>query len=176
MIPASPQTDGDSMGSSDLEAIRRVVAAFERSDWAEIDVRAGSVRVHLAAGHPSDPAVARPSSGAGRLIDQRAATGPTPAVEPRGLDLASLPPGTHVVVSPSPGICWRSPEPGAPHFVDLGDEIDESATLCIVEVMKLMSHLKAGVGGRVVAVYGENGVAVDQGQPLFAIAPTGSVS
>jgi acetyl-CoA carboxylase biotin carboxyl carrier protein len=163
------------MGSSDLEAIRRVVAAFERSDWAEIDVRAGGVRVHLAAGDPGSDA-ARPGSASERPTGQHGANVTAPAVEPRDVDLAALPPGAHVVVSPSPGICWRSPEPGAPHFVDLGDDIDESATVCIVEVMKLMSHLKAGVSGRVVAVYGENGVAVEQGQPLFAIAPTGSAT
>jgi acetyl-CoA carboxylase biotin carboxyl carrier protein len=164
------------MGSSDLEAIRRVVAAFERSDWAEIDVRAGGVRVHLATGDPRSAAVGRPARGAERPTDQGEANVAAPAVESGGADLSALPPGAHVVVSPSPGICWRSPEPGAPHFVDLGDEIDQSATVCIVEVMKLMSHLKAGVSGRVVAVYGENGVSVEQGQPLFAIAPTGSAS
>jgi biotin carboxyl carrier protein len=77
-----------------------------------------------------------------------------------------------VVVSPSPGIFWRSPEPGAPPFADVGDTIDASATVCIVEVMKLMNHLKADVDGTVVAVYGVNGVAVEKGQPLFAIAPS----
>jgi biotin carboxyl carrier protein len=49
--------------------------------------------------------------------------------------------------------------------------IDPSATVCIVEVMKLMNHVKAGVGGTVVAVYGENGVAVERGERLFAIVP-----
>jgi biotin carboxyl carrier protein len=76
------------------------------------------------------------------------------------------------VVAPSPGIFWRSPEPGAPPFADVGDTIDASATVCIVEVMKLMNHLKAEVGGTVVAVYGVNGVAVQKGEPLFAIAPS----
>jgi acetyl-CoA carboxylase biotin carboxyl carrier protein len=165
------------MVSSDLEAIRRVVDAFERSDWAEIDVRTGGVRVHLAACDPSgvpagpragDRTASPASTAAPDAAAVRAPSADAPAPE--------LPPGTHVVVSPSPGICWRSPEPGAPHFVDVGDDIDASATVCIVEVMKLMSHLKAGVSGRVVAVYGENGVAVEQGQPLFAIAPPGSAS
>ena len=87
-----------------------------------------------------------------------------------------LPAGAHVVVSPSPGILWRSPEPGAPPFADVGDVVDASATVCIVEVMKLMNHVKAGVSGEVVAVYVENGVAVQKGEPLFAIAPSESSS
>ena len=77
----------------------------------------------------------------------------------------------HVIRAPSPGIFWRSPEPGAPPFADVGDVIEPSATVCIVEVMKLMNHIKAGVDGVVVAVYGENGVAVQKGDPLFGIVP-----
>lgn len=157
--------------SGSLDAIRRVVAAFEQSDWAEIDVRVGDVRVHLATGgahrapvsshepHPS-PAVPAPAPSAA----ESAGAAPPPPVSP--------PDGAHLVVAPSPGIFWRSPEPGAPPFADVGDAIDASATVCIVEVMKLMNHLKAEVSGTVVAVYGVNGVAVQKGELLFAIEPS----
>ena len=87
-----------------------------------------------------------------------------------------LPAGAHVVVSPSPGILWRSPQPGAPPFADIGDVVDASSTVGIVEVMKLMTHVKAGVSGEIVAVCVDNGVAVQKGAPLFAIAPSGSSS
>ena len=59
-------------------------------------------------------------------------------------------------------------------LAEVGVSLDASSTVCIVEVMKLMNHVKAGVGGEVVAVYVENGVAVDKGQPLFAIARSDS--
>ena len=58
-----------------------------------------------------------------------------------------------------------------PPFADVGHTVEASATLCIVEVMKLMNHVKASVSGEVVAVYCENGVAVQKGQALFAIVP-----
>ena len=77
-------------------------------------------------------------------------------------------------MSPSPGIFWRSPEAGLPPFADAGHPGVAAATVCIVEVMKLMNHVKAGVSGVVVAVYVENGAAVHKGQALFAIAPSGS--
>ena len=80
------------------------------------------------------------------------------------------------MVAPSPGIFWRSPEPGLPAFADVGDVVEASATVCIVEVMKLMNHVKAGVSGEVVAVYCDNGVAVQKGQALFAIAAARSSS
>jgi biotin carboxyl carrier protein len=156
--------------SSPEEAIKRVVAAFERSDWSEIDVRWGDVRVHLVTSVQSSAAL----PAADQLAQQRRDE-PTHEARPE-MDAADPPPGAYVVVSPSPGIFWRSPEPGLPPFADIGDSIEAAATVCIVEVMKLMNHVKAGVAGVVVAVYGENGVAVRKGQALFAIAPAGSTS
>ena len=173
--------------SSSLDAIRRVVEAFERSDWSEIDVRWGEVRVHLATGAtsnsanspdttyvptpPSAPTMGGPApDGAGDDLAAAASDRPSTASAP------ALPAGAHVVVSPSPGILWRSPQPGAPPFADIGDVVDASSTVGIVEVMKLMTHVKAGVSGEIVAVCVDNGVAVQKGAPLFAIAPSGSSS
>ena len=165
--------------SSSLDAIKRVVAAFERSDWTEIDVRVGDVRVHLATGTPghSGPPAASPPSASPASAPAVPAAPVATAVHDGASGSADpdpVPPGAHLIVSPSPGIFWRSPEPGAPPFADVGQRIDATATVCIVEVMKLMNHVKAGVGGTVVAVYGENGVAVEKGQRLFAIAPDGA--
>jgi acetyl-CoA carboxylase biotin carboxyl carrier protein len=163
--------------SSSRDAIRRVVEAFERSDWSEIDIRSGDVRVHLsvtATKGPRDTTVGEPSPAAtppDRSTDAGARTdaGPDPSAT------ANPPPaGAHVVVSPSPGIFWRSPEPGRPPFVDIGQTVGASATVCIVEVMKLMNHVKASVSGEVVAVYCENGVVVRKDQALFTIAPSES--
>jgi acetyl-CoA carboxylase biotin carboxyl carrier protein len=176
--------------SSSLDAIRRVVEAFERSEWSEIDVRSGDVRVHLATGAPSgSPArtsvPAAPTSatavgpgpdGAGDDSVDAASDQPAAATGATIVPPTVLPTGAHVVVSPSPGILWRSPEPGAPPFADIGDVVDASATVGIVEVMKLMTHVKAGISGEIVVVCVENGVAVQKGEPLFAIAPSGSSS
>jgi acetyl-CoA carboxylase biotin carboxyl carrier protein len=157
--------------SSSEDAIKRVVDAFERSDWSEIDVRSGSLRVHLSKSAPDgrrspSPTVAEPEPAPGAADDDRLAAASEPSVAP-----AHPPTGAHVVTSPSPGIFWRSPEPGLPPFADVGDTVQASATLCIVEVMKLMNHVKAGVAGDVVAVYAQNGGSVRKGQALFAIAP-----
>ena len=165
--------------SSHLDAIKRVVEAFERSGWSEIDVRSGDVRVHLSTGALSAPSVVEPD-GRSRPAEVAATTAVGAGAEDDGAahpvnaaPSGPVPAGAHLVVSPSPGIFWRSPEPGAPPFADVGDVVEASATVCIVEVMKLMNHLKAGVRGEVVAVYGENGAAVRKGDPLFAITPSG---
>jgi len=163
--------------SSDWEAIRRVVAAFDQSDWSEIDVRWRDVRVQLATRADTGAQPATPTSA---HAVPTAAPAPAPGagtghgVEPGAASLGrpSLPAGAHVVASPSPGIFWRAPEPGAPPFVEIGDTVDPSMTLCIIEVMKLMSHLKADVTGDVVAIYGTDGFAVVKGEPLVAIVPS----
>jgi acetyl-CoA carboxylase biotin carboxyl carrier protein len=160
--------------SSSEDAIQRVVEAFERSDWSEIDVRSGNLRVHLKSSAPTTTPDAPAPAAAMTEIDDPGDDREVARPAPPATVLVDPPSGSHVVVSPSPGILWRSPEPGLPPFADLGNIVDASATVCIIEVMKLMNHVKAGVSGEVVAVYGENGVAVKKGQPLFAIAPSGT--
>lgn len=162
---------------SDQEAIKRIVEAFERSDWQEIDVRWGDLRVHLVADGDSKVSeatraeTADPSRREAEADVSADAPPEAPATAP-----SSLPEGALVVTSPSPGIFWRAPEPGAPPFVDVGTTVEPGSTLCIVEVMKLMSHVKAGMSGEVVAIYVENGVAVAKDEPLFALDPRGSTS
>ena len=157
--------------SSDLEVIKAIIDAFERSDWAEIDVRAGSLRVHLSTQAQTlstparPPAVARTESA---TSDPAATTAPVPAAPTMAAD---IPAGAHVVVSPAPGIFWRSPSPGAPPFADVGNEVEAGATVCIVEVMKLMNHVVTDVAGTVVGVYVGNGTRVDLGDALFAVEP-----
>jgi biotin carboxyl carrier protein len=98
----------------------------------------------------------------------------TTAADRAGGDVTKMVDGGTIVAAPTPGIFWRSPEPGAPPFADIGETVESSETVCIVEVMKLMNHVKAGVRGRVVAVHGENGVAVGKGDALFTIVPDDS--
>jgi biotin carboxyl carrier protein len=163
------------VGSSQ-DAIKRVIEAFERSDWSEIDVRVGDVRVHLSAAAPHDaqtPAAPETStSPTTPPLVTRDGSAPIPADTSSSEPAHAPPDGAHVVVSPSPGIFWRSPEPGLPPFTDHGRTVVPATTVCIVEVMKLMTHVKAGVTGEVVAVYGKNGVSVQKGEALFAIAPS----
>ncbi len=167
------------MESRQADAIKRVVDAFERSDWAEIDVRFGDVRVHLAVGSPGESGAAvspentarLPSPHGGATASTDTSDGQQTTGRGQTSDDPEIPAGAEVVIASSPGTFWRSPEPGAPPFAEVGDTVHASDTVCIIEVMKLMNHLKARVSGRVVAVYVENGVAVEKGAPLFAIVP-----
>ena len=68
------------------------------------------------------------------------------------------------------GTFYRAATPGAKSFVEVGDSVEEGATLCIVEAMKLMNEIEADKGGVVKAILVENGQPVEFGQPLFVIA------
>lgn len=75
------------------------------------------------------------------------------------------------VKAPMVGTFYRAPAPGAPPFVEVGSQVTEHDTVCIIEVMKLMNSIKAGCRGRVVEIGAENGAMVEFGQILMVIEP-----
>ena len=163
--------------SSDLDVLKAIIDAFDRSDWSEIDVRSGSLRIHLSAQPQASAGSPEMSSGlranrAGTDTDGDAIAADSTRQGPNAA--AIIPAGAHAVVSPSPGIFWRSPHPGAPPFAALGDDVESGSTLGIVEVMKLMNHISSSIPGTVVGVFVENGMRVDRGDALFAVQPSTS--
>jgi acetyl-CoA carboxylase biotin carboxyl carrier protein len=90
-----------------------------------------------------------------------AAAAPSPAVEAAQAG--------HAVKSPMVGTFYRSSSPGAPSFVEVGSKVNEGDTLCIIEAMKILNEIEADKSGTVAQILGENGQAVEYGQPLFII-------
>ncbi|HEX8754298.1 MAG TPA: biotin/lipoyl-containing protein [Solirubrobacterales bacterium] len=113
----------------------------------------------------------------GRGGGSPAVTGPAgapvgePAV-PMDATPTSVPDG-HAIESPSVGLFWRAPSPGAPPFVEVGGQVKAGETVAIVEVMKLMNHVPSPVDGVVKAILVENGEAVEFGQPIVVVDPEG---
>jgi acetyl-CoA carboxylase biotin carboxyl carrier protein len=85
-----------------------------------------------------------------------------PAAVQEGVELA-------IVKSPIVGTFYRSPEPGARAFVEIGTMVRKGQVLCIIEAMKLMNEINAEYDGEVAAIYVENGQAVQYGERLFAL-------
>ncbi len=75
----------------------------------------------------------------------------------------------HVIKSPLVGTFYRSPSPGAPPFVEVGDTVSPGQVLCIIEALKVMNEIESDVRGKVVKILVENGETVEYGQPLFII-------
>ena len=74
-----------------------------------------------------------------------------------------------VVKSPIVGTFYRSAEPSAPSFVEIGSTVKKGQVLCIIEAMKLMNEIDSEYDGEIANVYVENGQPVQYGERLFAI-------
>ena len=76
-----------------------------------------------------------------------------------------------VIRSPMVGTFYRSPAPGAPPFVEVGQAVEPDTTVCIIEVMKLMNSIAAGAQGTVVQILVEDASLVEAAQPLIVLSP-----
>ena len=111
-----------------------------------------------AAPPPPPPAIEPPA-----IADSPSAETAPPAEEPsQGSQRISI-------TSPMLGTFYRAPAPGEPPFVEVGTVVDEETTVCIIEVMKLFSTIKAEKRGRVSRVSVEDGQLVEYGQVLFLL-------
>ena len=75
----------------------------------------------------------------------------------------------HIVKSPMVGTFYRSPSPGSPSFIEVGQTVSEGQTLCIIEAMKLLNEIESDAAGVVKKILVESGQPVEYGQPLFVI-------
>lgn len=105
------------------------------------------------------------SSGEGAQPTEVTAAAGTPLTQEAGAPVA----GEVDVPAPLLGNFYSAPRPGDPPFVEPGDRVEQDTTIAIIEVMKLMNPIRAGVSGIVVAMLAENGTAVEQGQPLIRV-------
>jgi acetyl-CoA carboxylase biotin carboxyl carrier protein len=116
---------------------------------------------------------AAPPSAA--LIPEAAAA-EVPATVPRAAPAAPVPPpevpadpDLHAVVAPMLGTFYCAPKPGAQPFVTVGSVVGEDTVIGIIEVMKLMNSVRAGVRGTVTEIIGRDGSLVEYGEPLLRV-------
>jgi acetyl-CoA carboxylase biotin carboxyl carrier protein len=158
----------------ELSDVKKVLDAFRDGEWDRIHLRDDDSELFLSI-VDEGPVDAVPAPAAARSTPataQPVAAAPMATAQPAELAVPAEPvSGLIDVCANSMGIFWRSPSPGAPPFVNVGDAVTEDSTVCIVEVMKLMHRTTAAATGVVHEVLVENGVPVAAGQPLFRLAP-----
>jgi acetyl-CoA carboxylase biotin carboxyl carrier protein len=100
---------------------------------------------------------------------------PAPASESDDAGAPAAPAADHAddvtIESPMLGVFYRAPSPGAPPFVEAGTLVEPETIVCLIEVMKMMNSVTAGVSGTIAEIHVENGQAVEYGQPLFRVEP-----
>jgi acetyl-CoA carboxylase biotin carboxyl carrier protein len=152
----------------DLRKLKTLIDLVAESDIAELEVTEGEskVRIVKSSAIPQNQMVMMQPQGMQQHYAPAHAA-PAPAAAPVAA-VAAEPTG-HVVKSPMVGTFYRSSAPGTPAYVDVGSNIKEGDTLCIIEAMKLLNEIDADVSGVVTKILVENGQPVEYGQPLFVI-------
>jgi acetyl-CoA carboxylase biotin carboxyl carrier protein len=154
-------------GTMDLRKLKTLIELVETSGIAELEIQEGEERVRITRSHGASIA---PLAAAQPILAVAAPAPGAPAAAPAPAPAEPPPDEGHVVKSPMVGTFYRAATPGAESFVEVGDTVEEGATLCIVEAMKLMNEIEADKGGVIKAILVENGQPVEFGQPLFVIA------
>lgn len=152
----------------DIRKIKKLIELLEESGIAEIEIKEGEEALRISRMPPAGTVSAYPltqlvHAGAPPRIPEvpPAAHVESPAVKPK--------PNEHVITAPMVGTFYASPSPGAPAFVEIGDEIKVGQVLCIIEAMKMMNQIEADKAGRIASIMARNGDPVEFGQPLFVI-------
>jgi acetyl-CoA carboxylase biotin carboxyl carrier protein len=86
---------------------------------------------------------------------------------------AAADPNLHEVTAPLLGTFYRSPKPGAPPFVEVGARVEEETIVAIIEVMKLMNTVRAGVSGTVTEILVADGALAEYGETLLRVRKAG---
>jgi acetyl-CoA carboxylase biotin carboxyl carrier protein len=169
------------MDGTKLQELRELVEFLKANEIAEFDMEQADLKVRIK--FAGEPAPALASGGIdlaqlSRLVASAPASVAPPApVAAVGSGAAEGSPAAetaeklHEVKSPIVGTFYESPAPGAPSFVQVGDQVEAGQVLCIVEAMKLMNEIESDMAGEVVRRIASSGQPVEYGQPLFEIRP-----
>ena len=156
----------------DFEDIERILELVRQHDLAEFEVESEGLKLRVRkasaafAMPPSMPHAPVPAAHVPVQPPAAAPMAPAPSAdEDESVELA-------VVKSPIVGTFYRSPEPDAPSFVEIGQRVKKDQVLCIIEAMKLMNEITSEYEGEIVSAYVENGKPVQYGERLFAIRTT----
>ncbi|WP_438750477.1 acetyl-CoA carboxylase biotin carboxyl carrier protein [Pararhizobium sp. O133] len=145
----------------DLDLIERLMRLLETSDVNELEVSENGMRIRLSK-TATQPIRAQVASAASAFASDIGATSVASASTATSKD--------HVVVAGLPGTFYRSPMPGEPPFVQVGDTVEDGRKLGIIEAMKMMNPVEADCAGVITVIHLEDGAPVTAGVPLFAIA------
>jgi acetyl-CoA carboxylase biotin carboxyl carrier protein len=153
--------------AADVAEIMRLV---EQSGFDELNLEIDGTKISLRRGAP---------------IGAAGAAGPVPSLAPLAASSAvvasATAPAAQVVADPtavdipSPllGTFYRSPKPGAPPFVQVGSQVEADTIIGIIEVMKLMNTVRAGVRGTVAEFLAADSALVEYGEVLMRVRKPG---
>ena len=140
----------------DLRKIKKLIEMLQESDLNEIEVKEGeeSVRINRKKGDVEIPQqIVAPQVQSKEIVE---------SVDEPEENLS-------FIQSPMVGTFYRSPAPGKPPFVEIGQRVKKGDTICIIEAMKMMNQVKSEFDGKIVDIKVENGQPVEFNESLVSI-------
>ena len=154
------------------EDVREILRLIDESELDELRIETPEFKLHVRRG--GAPAADDEPERNGRApAAEGASTTASPAAEPATTSRADTAAsnGARTIEAPMLGTFYRAEAPGATPFVDVGTEVGPNTVVCLIEVMKMMNSIQAGVAGTIVEVCAENAQLVEFGDPLFRVEP-----
>jgi acetyl-CoA carboxylase biotin carboxyl carrier protein len=146
--------------------ILEILELFQKSGWEDLTLESGGVRLSISkSGRAQNLA---PRASAPVTAPAPAHSAPTPPVPAPS---AAIDPRWIAVKAPMLGTFYAASKPGAPPFVSVGQAVGADDNICIIEVMKLMNYVKAGMRGTIAHIAVSNGDLVEFDQALVYIDP-----
>jgi acetyl-CoA carboxylase biotin carboxyl carrier protein len=154
--------------------VREILRIIDESTLDELLIETDGFSLHVRKGPGAGDAAAPPAPTEAAAGARPPAPDPSPPAD-RPAPLAPEPAhpndGLTTVSSPMLGTFYRAESPGAAPFVELGTQVEPDTTVCIIEVMKMMNSVPAGLSGVIAEVVADNAQLVEYGEPLFRIQP-----
>lgn len=151
----------------DLRKLKTLIDLVSESNVSELEITEAEGKVRIVKGGG-----ALQQAAAAAVVPVAPAGAPAvaaPALAPGAAPAAPAAPLGHTVKSPMVGTFYRAASPGAKPFIEIGSQVKEGDTVCIIEAMKILNEIEADKSGTITQVLVENGQAVEYGQPLFVI-------
>lgn len=151
----------------DTALIRDLAVLLDETNLSEIELEQGDTRIRVARqmsiNAPVSVAAPAPVAAAAAPATAAPAAAPSEPVAEKPAQSGST------VTSPMVGTAYLSPEPGAPVFIQVGDQVSEGQTILIVEAMKTMNNIPSTKSGTVKQILVDDAQPVEFGEPLIVV-------
>ena len=137
--------------------VREILRIIDESELDELRIETDGLSLHVMRG------------GVGPIAEPEVAPVRRAAAEPESAAPSAPPDDSLTITAPTIGTFYRAPGPGEPPFVEIGSTVEPDTIVCIIEVMKMMNSIPAGIAGTIVKLHVENAQPVEYGQPLFGV-------
>ncbi|MEY4439403.1 MAG: hypothetical protein RIQ36_867 [Pseudomonadota bacterium] len=152
----------------DLRKLKTLIDLVSDSNVSELEITEAEGTVRIVKSAPAPVAmVTQMAAPAPVAVAAPVAAAPAPAAA--AAPAAEAAPEGHTVKSPMVGTFYRASSPGAKAFAEVGQQVKEGDTICIIEAMKILNEIEADKAGTITKILAENGQAVEYGAPLFII-------